>query len=472
MKQLLVLCFALVSYLAFGQKDKQKVVEKLDKKFDHYTDVARQLWENPELGYLEEKSSALLQSEFEKEGFTVESGVAGIPTAFVASYGKGKPVIGVIGEYDALPGMSQEAVPERKPRVEGAPGQACGHHLFGTGSMAAAIAIKDWMKSNKIKGTLKFFGTPAEEGGSGKVYMVREGLFNDVDAVISWHAGDANAANPSTNLATISGKFRFYGVSSHAAAAPQNGRSALDGVEAMNDMVNMLREHTTEGTRIHYTISKGGDAPNIVPREAEVYYIVRHQNRDEVRSLWNRVMKCAEGAALGTETEVKVEIIGGTYDRLPNESIQKAMHENLLMVGGVNYSEADEDFAKKISASLPSPKPIEEAAKVQPFQFQNGKASADTGDVSWNVPLAAMRAATWVPGTPAHSWQAVAAGGMAIGFKGMMVAAKTLALTGMDLFTDANLLETAKKEFNERRGADFQYKSLLGDRKPALDYRK
>ncbi len=415
----------------------------------------------------------MLQGELKKAGFTIQSGVAGIPTAFTATYGSGKPVIGILGEYDALPGMSQAAVPEKQARVAGAPGQACGHHLFGTGSMAAAIGVKDWMVANKKSGTIRFYGTPAEEGGSGKVYMVREGLFNDVDAIVSWHAGDANACNPSTNLATISGKFRFGGVSSHAAAAPERGRSALDGVEAMNDMVNMMREHTTEGSRIHYVITKGGDAPNIVPASAEVYYVIRHNNREEVRSMWNRVVKCAEGAAIGTETKMEYEIIGGTYDRLPNESLSKVMHANLTKVGGVAYTAEDNAFAEKLQKTLPGQvPPISEAGTVQPMKHEDGKASADTGDVSWNVPLVAMRAATWVPGTPPHSWQAVAAGGTPIGYKGMMVAAKTMALTAADLMSNPKMLEDAKKEFNERRGADFKYEALLGNRKPALDYRK
>ncbi len=469
----IVLLLILAPLALWAQKDKDNVIKSLDAKTGEFTNLAKQLWENPELGYLEEKSAALLQNELKKEGFKIESGVAGIPTAFTATYGSGKPVIGILGEYDALPGMSQEASPEKKARVAGAPGQACGHHLFGTGSMAAAIGVKEWLVSNKKSGTIRFYGTPAEEGGSGKVYMVREGLFNDVDAIVSWHAGDRNAANPSTNLATISGKFRFNGVSSHAAAAPERGRSALDGVEAMNDMVNMMREHTTEGSRIHYVITKGGDAPNIVPAFAEVYYVIRHNNREEVRSMWNRVIKCAEGAAIGTETKMEYEIIGGTYDRLPNEALTKVMHANLTKVGGVNYTAEDVAFAEKLRKTLPGTiPPVNDAGKVQPMEHEDGKASADTGDVSWNVPLAAMRAATWVPGTPPHSWQAVAAGGTPIGYKGMMVAAKTLALTTIDLMSNPKLLEEAKKEFNERRGADFKYEALLGNRKPALDYRK
>ena len=474
MKKPLVFSLALIliATVSFAQKDKKKIIADLDAKKDHYKEIAKELWTNPELGYLEENSSALLQSELEKEGFTIEKGVAGIPTAFTATYGSGSPVIGVLGEFDALPGMSQDAVPFRKARVVDAPGQACGHHLFGTGSMAAAIAAKDYLKESGKSGTIRFYGTPAEEGGSGKVYMVRAGLFDDVDAIVSWHAGDRNASNPSTNLATISGKFRFTGKSSHAAMAPELGRSALDGVEGMNDLVNMLREHTTESTRIHYIITKGGDAPNIVPKEAEVYYVIRHSNRKEVKAVWDRVVKAAEGAAIGTETEMTYEIIGGTYEKLPNEPLSKIMHDNMTLVGGVEYTPEDMEFAKEIQKTLGAPKPIESAGEIQPMEFTYGKASADTGDVSWNAPTAAVNTATWVPGTPAHSWQAVAAGGTDIGFKGMMVAAKTIALSAMDLFKNPKLLDDIKADFNKRRGSDFKYEALLGDRAPALDYRK
>ena len=466
------LFFVLPSLLA-AQVDKEGMMAELDGRFEHYRALAQQLWDEPELGYLEEGSARLLRETLAQEGFSIENGVAGIPTAFTATWGSGSPVIGILGEYDALPGMSQAAVPHEEPLVDGAPGQACGHHLFGTASLAAAVAAKDWLERTGSPGTVRFYGTPAEEGGSGKVYMVRAGLFDDVDAVISWHSGDANEANPGTNLATISGKFRFTGTSSHAAAAPERGRSALDGVEAMNIMVNMLREHTTEPTRIHYVITSGGNAPNIVPRFAEVYYVVRHADVDEVRSVWDRVVRTAEAAAMGTETSVELEIIGGTYPRLPNEAIAEALHDNLQRVGGVEYTEEEMAFARDIQETLGGDlPPLSSAWEIQPMVFTEGKASADTGDVSWTVPLAAMRAATWVPGTPAHSWQAVAAGGMSIGYKGMMVAAKTLALTAIDLFTQPELLARAKAEYRERIGPDFRYEALLGDREPALDYRR
>ncbi|MFZ1806128.1 MAG: amidohydrolase [Cyclobacteriaceae bacterium] len=469
-----ILLLLFIPSMLWAQKDKEKIIQSLNGKRDHYSNIAQQIWEYAELGYQEDKSSALLQSELSKAGFKVEKGVAGIPTAFVSSYGSGQPIIGILGEFDALPGLSQEAfAPERKIKVDGAPGHGCGHNLFGTGSMAAAIEVKEWLVKNKMSGTVRYYGTPAEEAGDAKVFMVRAGLFDDVDAVITWHAGDKNNAGPNTNLATKSGVFKFSGVAAHAAAAPERGRSALDGVEAMNSMVNLMREHTTEATRIHYVILKGGEASNVVPAYAEVEYLVRHRNREEARSIWDRVVKCAEGAARGTETKVEVEVQGGTFDRLPNEAISMAMHKNLEMVGGVTYDAAETEFAEKLRLSFGTRGvPISSAAQVQPYGYSHTNASADTGDVSWVVPTGGMTAATYVPGTPGHSWQAVACTGSTIGHKGMMVAAKTLTLTAMDLFTDSTLLETSKKEFSEKRGANFKYESLVGDIPPPLDIRK
>lgn len=472
-KHIILLLFIIPS-IVWAQKDKEKVIQSLNGKHDYYSNIAQQIWEFAELGYLEDKSSALLQSELSKAGFKIEKGVAGIPTAFVASYGSGQPIIGILGEFDALPGLSQEAfAPERRIKVDGAPGHGCGHNLFGTGSMAAAIEVKEWLIKNKKSGTVRYYGTPAEEAGDAKVFMVRAGLFDDVDAVISWHAADKNNAGPNTNLATKSGIFKFRGIAAHAAAAPERGRSALDGVEAMNSMVNMMREHTTEATRIHYVTLKGGEAPNVVPAYAEVEYLVRHRDREEVRSLWERIVKCAEGAAHGTETSVEVEVVGGTFDRLPNETLARAMHNNLEMVGGVEYNAEEKVFAEKLKRTFGAQGiPVENAAKIQPFGYSHTNASADTGDVSWVVPTSAMTAATYVPGTPGHSWQAVSCTGSTIGHKGMMVAAKTLTLTAMDLFTDKVLLEKSKKEFNEKRGSSFKYESLVGDIPPPLDIRK
>lgn len=474
-KSTLFLGLLLLPGLLSAQKDKDKVIASIDKQLDKYSGIAKQIWEFAEVGYQEEQSADLLQGELEKAGFAVERGVAGIPTAFVASYGSGKPIIGILGEYDALPGMSQEAGnAEKKAVVEGAGGHACGHHLFGTASMASAIAVKEWLISTKREGTIRFYGTPAEEGGSGKVYMVREGLFDDVDVVINWHPSSSNAANPSTSLANKTGKFRFYGISAHAAGAPERGRSALDGVEAMTHMVNMMREHTTESTRIHYVITKGGDAPNVVPSFAELYLYVRHRDREEVRSMWDRVVKIAEGAALGTETRVEYEITGAVYDLLPNETLTMAMHKNLTKVGGVDYTAEEKAYAEQISKTLgAAAKPVSDAAKVKPYQqLSRAGGSTDVGDVSWTVPTVGMNSATWVPGTAAHSWQAVSCGGSSIGMKGMMVAAKSMALTAVDLYKDPKLIADAKSEFDKKRGPNFKYDALIGDRAPALDYRK
>lgn len=472
-KNTLFLTLILLSIITVtAQKNVEDVIKKLDSKTATYSAIAQNIWELAEMGYQEEKSSALLQKTLSDEGFTIKKGVANIPTAFTAEYGSGAPVIAIMGEYDALPGLSQEAVAEKKSAGKTA-GHACGHHLFGTASTAAAISVKDWMIATKTKGTIRFYGTPAEEGGSGKVYMVREGLFDDVDVALHWHPSSQNAASAGAALANKSAKFRFYGVSSHAAAAPQMGRSALDGVEAMNAMVNMMREHVIQEARIHYVITDGGKAPNVVPDFAEVYYYARHNKRNVVIDIFDRIVKAAEGAALGTGTTMDYEMIGGTHELLPNLTLQKLMHDNLSKVGGLDYTAEEKEFADKIAVSLGQKEAdLATAKNIQPYKTEaKAFGSTDVGDVSFTVPTVGMGAATWVPGTSAHSWQAVAAGGTTIGKKGMMVAAKTLTLTAIDLFKNKGLVEKAKVEFIERRGVDFQYIPLLGDRAPALDYR-
>jgi aminobenzoyl-glutamate utilization protein B len=473
----LILTSAMVGFvgiaLAAQQPDERaRVLSSLDAKANAYTDVAMKIWGFAEVGYQEARSSALLQQQLSAAGFTVKAGLAEIPTAFVASYGAGHPVIGILGEFDALPGLSQEALPERKPRQEGAPGHGCGHHLFGTASTAAAIAVKEWLASTGRPGTIRFYGTPAEEGGSGKVYMVRAGLFDDVDAVVSWHPGDRNEATPGSTLANITAKFRFHGVSAHAASAPEKGRSALDGVEAMTHMVNMMREHVPERTRIHYVITRGGSAPNVVPDFAELYLYARLDDMTVLDSIWDRIVDASKGAALGTGTTVEHEITGAVYNVLPSEYLSSVMKRNLERVGGVTYTAEERAFADRIRTTLAPPLlPLGSEAQVVSTRGDLSSASTDTGDVSWRVPTVQLTAATWVPGTPAHSWQAVAAGGTSIGAKGMMVAAKTMALTALDLFLDPSHLAAARAEF-EKRTAGHVYRSRLGNRKPALDYRK
>lgn len=458
---------------ATGQSKQQKaVLNSIDERFTEYAEVAHQIWGLAEVGYQEYESAKILSDLLENEGFTVERGVAEIPTAFVASYGSASPVIGIMAEYDALPGISQDAVPRPEVIEEAGAGHACGHHLFGTGSTAAAIAVKNWLSEGR-SGTIRLYGTPAEEGGAGKVYLVRDGLFDDVDVVLHWHPGDRNDASPSFSLANRSAKFRFKGISAHAAAAPERGRSALDGVEAMNYMVNMLREHVPQQTRIHYVITGGGgNAPNVIPNAAEVYYYVRHPYARILEGIWGRVVDAAEGAAQGTGTEMSFEIIHGIHSLLPNEALAELMDKNLRIVGGVTYTDEERSFATELRSHFEhSARELGSEETIQPVRMMTSGGSTDVGDVSWVVPTAGLSTATWVPGTAAHSWQAVAAGGMSIGHKGMIVAAKTLALTAIDLMTDADQIASARAEFDERRGPDFSYIPLLGDRKPPLDYR-
>jgi aminobenzoyl-glutamate utilization protein B len=448
------------------------VVEAIDARRDHYHQMARRIWSFAEVGYQEQKSSALLQEELARAGFAVKPGVADMPTAFVASWGSGRPVIAIIGEFDALPGLSQDAVPERRPLAPGGPGHGCGHHLFGTASMGAAIAVKDWLAAGKRPGTVRFYGTPAEEGGGGKIYMIRAGLFDDVDAALAWHPGDRNQATPESTLANVSAKFRFRGAAAHASASPEKGRSALDGVEAMNHMVNLMREHVPQASRIHYIVTRGGEAPNIVPDFAEAFYYARHPDMRVLDSIWERIRKAADGAALGTGTAVEVELINAVYNILPNVHLSFLQRRNLQKVGGVRYSAEEQAFAEALRKSLPADElPLGSQERVLEGPDTSGKGSTDFGDVTWVVPAAEFTTATWVPGTPAHSWQAVACGGTGIGTKGMLVAAKTLALTAVDLLQDPAHLEKARAEFDRRRGA-FRYAPRIGDRKPPLDYRR
>jgi aminobenzoyl-glutamate utilization protein B len=443
------------------------------KHKDRFSDVALKIWDHAEMGYQEIKSSNLLATELEKVGFKVTRNVAGIPTAFIAEYGSSGPIIGILGEFDALPGLAQSISPFKEVVNNGTgAGHACGHHLFGAASAWAAVSIKEWLETNNIDGRIRFYGTPAEEGGSGKVYMVREGLFSDVDIVLHWHPDDINSANSRTSNSNKSAKFTFKGISSHAAGAPEQGRSALDGVESMNMMVNMLREHIPQESRIHYVITKGGLAPNVVPDLAEVYYYVRHPKMHMVEELFNRVVKTAEGAAIGTDTSMSYEVMHGNYSLLPNDVIQKIMHKNLDSFGGITYSEEENEYAKTIYKTFVKPTlKIGSQGEISAYQTSHSYGSTDVGDVSWVVPTAGIRTATWVPGTAAHSWQAVASGGTTIGLKGTELAAKTIAATAVEIFSNPLIIKEAKKELEQRVGDDFVYKALLGDRKPPLNYR-
>ncbi|WP_100260209.1 amidohydrolase [Qipengyuania seohaensis] len=447
-------------------------VAEVEAQGDRTARVSQQIWDWAELGFLENRSSGLLQDELQSEGFKVEAGIADIPTAFLAEWGEGGPIIAILAEYDALPGISQTAAPTRQQSEHGA-GHACGHNLFAGGSLTAAIAVKRWLEKTGTPGRIRLYGTPAEEGGSGKVYMTRAGLFDDVDVALHWHAADENSAAARTSLANRSAKFRFRGISAHAAGAPERGRSALDGVEAMNMMVNMMREHTSMDTRIHYVITEGGSAPNVIPDFAEVFYYVRHSDAAEVQALWTRLEATAKGAAMGTGTEVEWEVIHGNNPLLVNETLARAMDRKLRSLGGIEYTAEERAWAEEISKSFgENAEPLEEAAKVQPYAKTLGYGSTDVGDVSWATPTVGVRTATWVPGTSAHSWQAVAASGHSIGHKGAQLAAKALTLMAAELFTNQEMRKAARAEFDAARGEDYEYVSLLGDRDPPLDYRQ
>ena len=436
-------------------------------------ELALRIWELAEVGYQEMQSSSLLAQRLEDAGFRLRRGVAGMPTAFVAEAGSGKPVIAVLAEFDALPGLSQEAVPERRPRQAEAPGHGCGHHLFGAASVTAGIAVAEWLAASGTTGTVRVYGTPAEEGGSGKVYLTRAGLFDDCDLALHWHPGSKNRVRMTTSLANKSAKFRFHGQSAHAAGAPERGRSALDGVEAMNHMVNLLREHVPQESRIHYVITRGGGAPNVVPDFAEVYYYVRHPDGEELSRIWDRVVTCAEAGALGTGTTMDYEVMHANRSLLPNETVSRVLQEELTAVGGVEYDADERAFAEAIRRTfVGASDSLGSERLVQPLVAESQSGSTDVGDVSWTVPTGGIETATWAPGTPGHSWQAVACGGTTLGTKGMLVAARTLARAAVVLALDPDLRAAAWSEFESRRGSDFVYRSLVGDRDPPLDYRR
>lgn len=473
-KQLWVFMLGLPA-LVFGQKQKEVPLNYLDQSFQQYDRMQKTIWNKAELGFLETESSGILQDHLKENGFTVESGLAGMPTSFIATYGTDGPVIALLAEFDALPGISQDTVSHRAPLTENGGGHACGHNLFGTGSVAGAIAIKEWLESTGQKGTIKVYGTPAEEGGGGKVYLVRDGFFKNVDVVLDWHPASQNAVNVTTGTAIEMIDYTFHGKPAHAAGSPDKGRSALDGVEALDYMVNMLREHIPTASRIHYVISNGGEAPNIVPETATVSYYIRHPKREVLLDLVEWINQAAEGAALGTQTKVTREVVAGFYEKLPNRTLAKIMQKNLEAVGGIHYDERERGFAKGIVEDLGLPdSTINKAAEVKPLAEETpsqGGGSSDVGDVSWNVPTVSLGTASFVPGSPGHSWQNVASGGTTIGTKALINAAKIFALTAIDLYSNPELVEEVKQEFDKRRGPDFKYEALLGDRKPALDYR-
>lgn len=451
---------------------KLTMIEALAANDAAYWELSQRIWGWAEVGYQEEKSSAALATLLTDAGFTVKKGVAEIPTAFTATFGSGAPVIGILGEYDALPGVSQEAVPYRQQRPGVTAGHACGHHLFGVSSAAAAIAIAGQIKAGQLKGTVRFYGCPAEEGGSAKVFLVQAGLFNDCAAVLHWHPGSRNSAGDRSTMARSAVKFRFRGKAAHAAASPELGRSALDAVELTNHAAQLLREHTPDFTRIHHVVTSGGEAPNVVPEFAEVYYYVRHPKGGVVKSLYRRLELCAQAGALATETKLEVDYEGGTVEIMPNRVLSEVVLKNFRALCDLSYTSQEVEFAQRLSESLETKVSLDSIKTVFDDSNTIGKGSTDVGDVSWVVPTTGFSTACWVPGTPGHSWQAVACGGTGIARKGMNLATRVMAASAWDLFKSKETLDQARAELQSRTAGN-KYETLMQPgQKPPLNYRK
>ncbi len=440
--------------VGFSQDAKSAAGNWIDANAETLRRVNKNIWTFAETGLQEFKSSKELTDLLKTNGFNIESGVAGMATAFVATYGSGSPVIGILAEYDALPGLSQDAVPERKERAGIGAGHGCGHSVFGTASTSAAIAAKEAMESKKIKGTIRLYGTPAEETGIGKTYMLREGMFKDCDAILSWHAGDRTAASYSYTKANVSVKFRFTGLPAHASTSPHEGRSALDAVELMNNGVNYMREHVREDARIHYVITDGGGQPNVVPPEAEVWYYIRANKHTDVEKYYQWINEIARGAAMMTRTTLaSVHVDADMHEVLPNRVLSEAIVKNLQLVGAPKFTDDEKRFAAKTQEPLGRKfeKALSEDVEALPDRPFQGLASTDVGDISWFVPVGQLTAATNTFGAPGHSWQIVACTGTGIGEKGMLVAAKALAYTTLDLLTSPQLLQASKEDFKKIR---------------------
>jgi aminobenzoyl-glutamate utilization protein B len=474
MKRLAILvCVILVVAEPGAQTDpKSTAIAWLDSNASTLSKVNRNIWGWAETGLEEVKSSAELQNLLKANGFTVEAGVAGMPTAFVATYGSGQPVIGILAEYDALPGLSQDASPERTTRAGVMAGHGCGHSVFGTGSTGAAIAVKQAMAAGAIRGTIKLFGTPAEETGIGKTYMLREGVFKGVDTILSWHAGDSTAASWDFSKAVVSVKFRFDGLAAHASTSPHQGRSALDAVELMNVGVNYMREHVKEDTRIHYVVTNGGGQPNVVPPTAEVWYYLRANKHTDVEEYFLWMQEIARGAATMTRTKlVETRIDSDMHEVLPNRTLVEVIQKNLELVGAPKFDDREKAFARATQKDL---KPVPEIAlseRVEPLPQggpDQGLHSTDVGDLTWFFPVGQLTAATYAYGAPGHSWQIVACTGTSIGEKGMMVAAKALAASAIDLYRTPDLIQRARED-QKKMMAGQKYITLIpeGQRAPA-----
>ena len=474
MKKLLTLVTAiLVGGQPSAQSDpKQAALAWIDGNAATLSRVNRNIWGWAETGLEEVKSSKELQDLLSANGFTVQAGVAGMPTAFVATYGSGRPVIGILAEYDALPGLSQDASPERSGRAGIMAGHGCGHSVFGTGSTAAAIGVKQAMAAGAIKGTVKLFGTPAEETGIGKTYMLREGLFKDVDTILSWHAGDSTAASWDYSKAIVSVKFRFEGLPAHASTSPHQGKSALDAVELMNVAVNYMREHVKEDTRIHYVITNGGGQPNVVPPSAEVWYYLRANKHTDVEEYYVWMLEIARAAAAMSRTKlIESRVDSDMHEVLPNRTLVEVIQKNLELVGAPKFDDREKAFARATQKDLKPAPEIALSERVEPLASgppHQGLHSTDVGDLTWFFPVGQLTAATYSYGAPGHSWQIVACTGTSIGEKGMMVAAKALAASAIDIYRSPEILQRARED-HKKMLAGQKYVTLIpeGQKAPA-----
>ena len=471
-----------------SEKVKESAFKWIDGNRGRIIDVSDELWGYAELGLIEYKSSKLLAGELESHGFKVKMGVGGMPTAFVATWGRGKPVMGIMGEYDALQGLSQKVKPEKDPLEPGKPGHGCGHNIHGASGMAAAIALRYAMEEHRVKGTIKFFGCPAEESGSGKVWMVRDGVFDGVDAVLSHHPGNMNVAPLSSSLANNSVKFHFRGKTAHAAGNPEMGRSALDAVELMDVGVNFLREHVIQDARIHYVIENGGGQPNVVPDYARSWYLVRAPERDQVDHIYERVLKIANGAAMMTETELEVEFLKGVSNKIPSLVLSQVVTDNMRLVGPPEYTDEEVEWARKLVSTVSREEKVEQLRKTKrpgweemvdvvldrtvPDAWNEGEVShgsTDVSDVSWKAPTMEFSTSTWPLGAPGHSWMNVAGGAHSTGHKSLIYASKVMAASALDLMTEPELLRKAWDE-QRRRLMGKEYRSPIpAEAKPPLD---
>jgi len=455
------------------EQAKQRITELIEKKQDQFIQAADQIWETPETRFAVEKSVQPFYDILEKEGFHIEKGLADMDHSFVATYGSGKPVIGILAEYDALSNLSQVAdLGEQKAAIPGGNGHACGHNLLGTGALAGAVGIKDYMEENNLPGTIKLFGCPAEESGYGKAYMARSGLFDDVDTALSWHPWDINGIWAISSLAVYQIYYRFKGVAAHAAAAPEYGRSALDAAELMNVGVQFLREHIIDQGRVHYAFRDvGGESANVVQPSACLHYFIRAPKIEQANDIFKRVTRIAEGAAWMTETELDIEFDSACYDYIPNKAVSTVMQENLEHYGSLGLTPEDQAYAQRYYDTLPettkeqlieraklmNPALSDDEAKkygtlpiseqTQPLVFSDATSgSTDVGDVSWVCPTAQVFLGCEPQGTPAHSWQWAANGKSSVAHKGLIAAGKVIATTAYDLLTRPELIEQAKEE--------------------------